>query len=104
MFTVEGINVIRSDYGVDADDFSILVHCEISQASEHGGEAFTATVVSPKRLMNASNECPLLGHGLIITNEFQESQIIDAIRGLIEQVTSWNELTHVVSRYFDWIE
>jgi len=103
MFTIDGFSIIRSDYGDDADDFSIFVHCELSRSGDAGGEAFSLTVVSPKRLSVSLQHEALLGRGLIIAKEYDEGLLRGAIEPLLVNSETWDEVTDEIEKFFDWI-
>ena len=103
MFSIDGLNIIQYDFGDHADDFFVYAHCEVSRTGDAGGEAFSVTVMSPRRLLNSDSDEVLLGRGLIVMKEYDERLIQNAIMPLLRDLDSWEEVTQAIDRYFDWI-
>jgi hypothetical protein len=103
MFTIDGFNIINADYGDTEDDFSVYVQCELSEQGSEGGEAFSLTVVSPKRLAQSLKEDATLGRGLIIASDYDETRLRKAIEPLLAKAKTWKDVQTNVERYFDWV-
>ena len=105
VFTVNDLNIIHESTSENYEDFAFQCHVEISESDSKGGEAFVADVVSPKRLEKFVRDEIQIGRGLIITNEFNKSEIIKRIQKLINgfEAESWDEMCVKIEKYFDMI-
>lgn len=108
-FEVYDLNVISAAWGDDPDDFFVQAHCEVRSPGEHGGEAFSAYIVSPKALqgeMSATEGFSFeYGRRFLIVSDFDKTAILEALQRLVEasRASTWSDLVFYIERYFDWL-
>ncbi|MHB0937667.1 MAG: Imm8 family immunity protein [Armatimonadota bacterium] len=107
-FLFAGLRMVQEEWGEGDDEFALYAHASVQQRNGPIREAFVVQIASPSYLawlLGNGQEEMLWGRGFILTAEYDEQQIEDALHGLIERedIESWEALQAHVEKYFDWI-
>ncbi len=102
-FKLENFNLIRYDLGEAYDDFWAIFEIEISRDEDYGAEAFSVNIVSVARLKKIAEGHPLLGKGIIICKDYDETAIRDILDKLIRgiDVDNWDDFCFQFEKYFE---
>jgi hypothetical protein len=106
-FLIEGLTVIRKDFGERPSDFYAHIQCELT-AHTGGGEAFSVNVISPTRLqsdLEGSRDRIELGRGYLFVLDYDENEVKQRLQALVDaaNASTWSELRTWISMYFDWV-
>ncbi|MFP2905389.1 Imm8 family immunity protein [Pyxidicoccus sp. 3LFB2] len=107
-FKVAGVTKLHEQWGEDAAEFLVQLHCEVVKSGEPGGEAFQVIVASPQQLSRElqRERRGEFGRGYMFMLDYDEREVVSNLQRLLDRSgsSSWQELASFVTRYFDWID
>ncbi len=104
-FEISSLNIISSDLGDSNDDFWINAQVDISAINDYGAETFNINVVGIGRLKSIVESQDLLGRGIIISRDFNETRLRGIFENLLKKIKadSLEQLCLELEKYFDLI-
>lgn len=105
-FRVAGLTTINEQWGDEADDFCVQLHCELT-SDDPGGEAFVVNVLSPATFAKGLDDPHSVGwgRGCLFMRDYSATVVQAELQSFIDrsEATTWDELSEYVARFFDWI-
>jgi immunity protein 8 of polymorphic toxin system len=104
-FEISSINIISSHQGNSKEDFWINLQVDVSAIDDHGAETFNVNVVGVDRLKSIVETEDLIGRGLIVSTNFNETRLRRMFENLLVKIKADNfdDLCLEFERYFDRI-
>ena len=106
MFTIKALTKVFENWGEDEEDFFVSYQVDIGLSEiDFGSDMFSFDVVSPKRLSSIIESLgSQFGHGFIIMNDFQQSNVHELITKLVEECRDMTEQESYQSlaKYLRW--
>lgn len=106
MLIIKALTKVFENWGEDEKDFFVSYQVDIGlEEIEHSSDMFTFDVISPERLNGIlQSEHIKFGHGIIIMNDFNQSEIVKKISNVLAACQSYDEHNAYksIAKYLRW--